>query len=49
MHNIDNTGARWEPMDFQINTDEDDNIYTWYHADIFNLSFDTKFAKNVKL
>ena len=47
MHNIDNTGARWEPIDFQINTDEEnDNIYTtWYLLVLIS----TKFAKNVKL
>ena len=45
MHNIDNTGARWEPMDLQINTDEEnDNIYTYL---LFFIS--TKFAENVKL
>ena len=38
MHNIDNTGARWEPMDLQINTDEEnDNIY----IRMISFSFDT--------
>ena len=41
MHNIDNTGARWEPMDLQINTDEENDNFLYR----VSFTFVTKFGK----
>ena len=42
MHNIDNTGARWEPMDLQINTDEENDNFLYR---VSFTKFVTKFGK----